>query len=123
MTPKEILEIDVQQNQPDYMTVPKAIGFINKMLSQGSKMVRQGDTLILFKNIGNSTAEFHSFSADKPTEYLKNMKKFSEMLKKMGFEFATTEYENPKLYKVFKICGFDATIEKTDNGYKALVRL
>ena len=123
MTPKEILEIDLERNQPDYMTLPKVIGFINKMTSQGAKMVRQGDTLMLFRNVGDSTAEFHSFSADKPNDYLKNMGKFANMLKQMGFEAAVTQYQNPKLSGMFKAAGFDASIQKTPNGYQAEVRL
>lgn len=123
MTPQEILKVDLERNQPDYMTFQKVMGFINKTISQGGKLVRQGDTLMLFRNIGNNTVEFHSFSADTPNEYLKNMGKFANMLKKMGFETAVTQYQNPKLSGMFKAAGFDASIQKTESGYQAEVRL
>ena len=123
MTPEEILAIDLKRNQPDYMTFQKSIGFINKTLKEGGKILRQGDTLMLFRNIGNNTVMFHSFSADKPANYLKNMAMFADMLKKMGFETAVTTYQNPKLSSMFKAAGFDATVIKTDDGYQAEVRL
>lgn len=123
MTPNEILKIDLERNQPDYMTLPKVIGFINKTISQGGKLVRQGDTLMLFRNIGNATVEFHSFSADSPSDYLKNMAKFADMLKRLGFETAVTQYQNPKLSGMFKAAGFEASITQTPDGYQAEVRL
>lgn len=123
MTPKEILAVDLERNQPSYMTMPKVIGFINKTISNGGKMVRQGNTLMLFRNVGDNTAEFHSFSADKPNEYLSNMAKFANMLKKMGFEYAVTQFQNPKLAGMFKAAGFDAAVEKTASGYTAKVSL
>jgi len=78
---------------------------------------------MLFKNVGNNTVLFHSFSADTPTKYLKNMVMFAEMLKKMGFEKAITTYTNPKLSSLFKAAGFDAVITETPDGYEAEVRL
>lgn len=123
MTPEQILEVDLQRNQPDYMTFQKSIGFINKTIKDGGKILRQGDTLMLFKNVGNDTVEFHSFSADNPTNYLKNMVLFAEMLKKMGFQKAITTYTNPKLSSLFKAAGFDAEITEISDGYKAEVRL
>lgn len=123
MTPEEILEIDLERNQPDYMTFQKSIGFINKTIKEGGKILRQGDTLMLFKNIGDNAVMFHSFSADTPTNYLKNMVLFAGMLKKMGFERAITTYTNPRLSSLFKAAGFDADIVQTPDGYEAEVRL
>lgn len=123
MTPKEILEVDVKRNQPDYMDLKKVITFINYTIKNGGKLVRQGDTLMLFRKVSEDTAEFHSFSADEPRVYLSNMAKFAQMLKKLGFDYAITQFQNPKQAGMFRAAGFDAEINKTDEGYEAKVRL
>ena len=123
MTPKEILEFDLARNQPDYMDLKKVFTFINYTIKNGGKLVREGNTLMLFKKVSDDTVEFHSFSADKPNVYLSNMAKFAAMLKKMGFEYAVTQFQNPKQSGMFKAAGFDAEITETDEGYQAKVRL
>jgi hypothetical protein len=123
MTPKEILEFDLERNQPDYMDLKKVITFINYTIKNGGKLIREGNTLMLFRKLDDDSVEFHSFSADKPTVYLSNMAKFAAMLKKMGFEYAVTQFQNPKQAGMFKAAGFEAEINKTSEGYEAKVRL
>ena len=123
MTPQEILEVDVKRNQPAYMDIKKVGSFINNTIQGGGKMVREGNTLMLFKKIDKDTVEFHSFSADEPRTYLSNMAKFAGMLKKMGFKYAVTQFQNPKQAGMFKAAGFDAEITQTDEGYEAKVEL
>ena len=122
MTPKEILEVDLK-NQPDYMDLKKVIMFINYTIKNGGKLVREGNTLMLFRKVAEDTAEFHSFSADKPNVYLANMAKFAGMLKKMGFTYAVTQFQNPKQSGMFKAAGFDAEITQTKDGFEAKVTL
>lgn len=123
MTLQELLEIDVKRNQPAYMDIKKVGSFINYTLNQGGKLVREGNTVILFKKLDDKTVEFHSFSADKPNVYLSNMAKFAKMFKKIGFEYAVTQFQNPKQAGMFKAAGFDAEITQTNEGYEAKVEL
>lgn len=123
MTPKEILEVDVKRNQPSYMDLKKVITFINYIIKNGGKLVREGNTLMLFRKLSEDSVEFHSFSADEPRVYLSNMAKFANLLKKLGFDFAVTQFQNPKQAGMFRAAGFDAEIEQTNEGYQAKVRL
>lgn len=123
MTPDEILKVDLERNQPAYMDMKKVITFINYTIKNKGKLVRQGNTLILFKKVADDTAEFHSYSADEPRIYLSNMIKFAAMLKKLGFDHAVTQFQNPKQAGLFKAAGFEAEINKTNEGYEAKVRL
>lgn len=121
MTPKEILAADGERRG---VSLSKMIGTVNMFLRKGGKLIQEGNTLIMFKNSGDNTAEFHPFHAGSAEEMVKNIIKFAEMLKKLGFEFMTTEYQNERFNSLFKSAKqYETEIVKTQKGYQATVRL
>jgi len=127
MTPAEILEVDAKRNHPPGTKAGNLMAIINEELRGNSKLVQQGNTLILFGNAGGvGNAEFHCFNADTPENLAKNVLKFFEMLQKLGYKTASTPYENAKisdLFKAFIAPKHEVKIDKKDGRYVAKVRL
>jgi hypothetical protein len=127
MTPDEILEVDAKRNYPPGTTAGNLRALINEEARNRSAIVQQGDTLITFKTAGgDENVEFHTFNAETAENLGKNVLKFFEMVKKMGYKTASTSYENPKISAIFeKIIAkkHKVNIDKQDGQYIAKVRL
>lgn len=92
-----ILEIDAKRNSQgkDAHELQKLID--DGIKNQDVKLVREGDTLIVYEKIGDSHAEFHCFNADTAENLVKNVSNFYNVLRKEGFKTAETDYNNPKI--------------------------
>ena len=125
MTPDEILTVDAQRNHPAGTVAGNLRAQINAEIRDGGQLVRQGDTLIVFKPLKNKTAEYHCFNADTPENLAKNVLAFWSMLIQLGFETARTSYENPKITELFRSFGRDYTVDikKRDGHFLATTDL
>ena len=126
MTPEEILKIDAERNQGG-IDVKNLIGYINSETKVGAHLVQQGDTLILFKTVKEGKAEFHTFNAGNAADLAKNVELFMQMLKKLKYKAAFTEYKNPLISKLFMTYGppkYKVNITELKSGdYRAEVTL
>ena len=127
MTPDQILEIDAKRNHPEGTSAGNLRAVINEQLRQKGHIIQQGNTLIVFSNAdGDKDVEYHCFNADTPENLTENVMKFFEMAKKLGYETATTPYQNPKvseLLKAYVAKRYDVRIAKTSDGFEAKARL
>ena len=127
MTPDQILEIDAERNHPEGTSAGNLRAVINEQLRQKGHIIQQGNTLIVFSNAdGDKDVEYHCFNADTPENLTENVMKFFEMAKKLGYETATTPYQNPKvseLLKAYVAKRYDVRIAKTSDGFEAKARL
>lgn len=127
MTPDQILEIDAKRNHPEGTSAGNLRAVINAQLRQKGHIIQQGNTLIVFSNAdGDKDVEYHCFNADTPENLTENVMKFFEMAKKLGYETATTPYQNPKvseLLKAYVAKRYDVRITKTSGGFEAKARL
>ena len=127
MTPDEILEIDAQRNHAPGTKAGNLRAMINEQLRNKGDLVQSGNTLIVFSNSdGDADVEYHCFNADTPPNLAKNVMKFFEMAKKLGYKTATTPYENPKVSDLFtQIVAktYKVDIKRKDGAYEAKVRL
>jgi hypothetical protein len=127
MTPDEILEIDAQRNHKPGTQVGNLRALINEQLRNKGDLVQSGNTLIVFSNSdGDSDVEFHCFNADTPPNLARNVIKFFEMAKKMGYKTATTPYSNPKVSELFKQLlpkEYKLDIRRKGDQFEAKVRL
>jgi hypothetical protein len=126
MTPEEILKIDAKRNH-DGIEVKSLIGYINHEIRSGAQLVQENDTLVLFKSVKDDKAEFHTFNAGSAADLAKNVELFLQMLKKMGYKAAYTEYESPLISKLFMTYNNDrykVNITKgEDSSFRAEVTL
>ena len=128
MTLDEILEIDAQRNHEPGTEAGHLRALINEQLRENkAEIVQSGNTLIVFSNSdGDADVEYHCFNADTPPNLAKNVMKFFEMAKKLGYKTATTPYENPKISDLFtQIVAkqYKVDIKRKDGHYEAKARL
>lgn len=126
MTPEQIIKYDVEHNQEN-MTLGEFVAQIsNEVENKNARLVREGNTLIVFKTVGKDSCEFHCINADTPNNLASNVLKFMELAKKLGFSKAFTPYKNPAvshLIKKFFTGKYKFHISETDNGFRAEVFL
>jgi len=92
-----ILEIDAKRN-PQGADAHKLKEVIEDGIKyNNAKLVREGDTLIVYEKIKDSHADFHCFNADTADNLVKNVSNFYNTLRKEGFKTAQTDYNNPKI--------------------------
>ena len=125
MTPDEILKIDAKRNHQD-TTAQDLVDIINQEIKVGAYVVREGETLILFKSTKKDRAEFHCFNADSAANLVKNVIGFFTLLRKLGYTYAETPYDNPRVSELIQqtVPAGRVRIEPTPDGrYLAEVTL
>lgn len=125
MTPNEILEIDVKRNHPEGTVVGNLIADINDELRMGGDLVQHGNTLIVYRGVGNGVVEHHSFNADTPMNLLQANKALWRMLKKAKATTARTTYQNPKINDLLDLARdeFNITVTQEGDVFTAEVKL
>lgn len=117
-TIEEILRLDTQRHYPPGTEVGQVFASFNQHMAEGADVVRQGDSLIVFKAIAPGVIEHHSFNADSSKNLLDFHKKFWRMLEKAGASMAVTTYENPKINDLINSVKdeFNVSIIENDDG-------
>lgn len=124
MTSEEIIAYDLK-NTKSKEPLNKVIAGLNQAMQEGVKVMRQGDTLMVFKKQTNDVVEFHTFNAAPPEELVANVKKLMQLFKKLGFKKAYTTYTNPAITKLFEANqdSYPVQISSQNGQYKAEVSL
>jgi len=125
MTPNEILKIDAKRNHKD-MSAKDLIDIINREIGLGAHVVREGETLMIFKSTEKDRAEFHCFNADSAANLVKNVMALFVLLRKLGYTYAETPYDNPRVSELIQqtVSAEQVSIKPTSDGrYLAEVTL
>lgn len=124
MNATEILKYDIANNHPpeDRALVTR---IIDNELNSGASVVREGNTIFIFKKINPETIEAHSFNADTAEKLVKNIKAFLKLCKKMGFKYVQTDFEDPKMARLLASFRpeYNVKTKRIDHGYRALVEV
>lgn len=94
MTKNEILVIDQAKNHSE-KSFDQYMAEYTAMLRQGFTEIQWNNTLILYKPLNSTDMLFHTFNADTPYTYSKNMLLWMLTLK--GYHRVITKLANPKL--------------------------
>lgn len=118
MTLDELIREDVKRHYPPETDVREVFTMFNKEIKGGAQVVRQGDSIIVYKPIEKGVIEHHSFNADSTQNLVDLHKKFWRMLAKAGVKMATTTYDNPKISDLINAVKneFNVSITKNKNG-------
>jgi len=124
MTPREIVQIDLQKTGVD-IPLNRVMAGLNQMTERGAKLLQEGNTLFLLTMKNKDTAEFHLFNADNPNQLVQNVEKFAKLVKQLGFKKMVTDFDNPKLAGLFnRYQGeFKTKVTQKDDKYIAEVTL
>ena len=95
---RQILSEDLAKNYAGFaMTVDAYFNGLMNSPKTGNFVVRQGDTLILTKQIENNGIEFHCINGERAKDLVINVQKYLDDLKDQGFDYAVTFYDNPRI--------------------------
>lgn len=124
MTATEILKYDFANNHPG-VEEQILVDMVADDINSGSTVVRQGNTIFIFKKVNPTTIEAHSFNADPADTLVKNIKAFLKFCKKMGFKYVRTEFDNPKMARLIASFRpeYDVKLNRIEDGYRALVEV
>ena len=123
MKPSEIVAIDAKRNKEN-TSFEDNVNALKAMIAAGAQVLKEGDTLFAFLSHKERSVEIHSFNAAPTNIFIENIKKFLELLKKLGAKEAWTEFDNPKLGNVLKQLEPDFKVKFTKNKrYMAKVSL
>lgn len=118
MTLEELLAEDTKRHYPRGTEVGEVFSYFNDQVRAGGEVIRQGNSVIVFRPIAEGVVEHHSFNADSTQNLVDFHKKFWRMLDKAGAKMATTTYENPKISKLINSVAneFNVSIIENDDG-------
>lgn len=124
MTATEILKYDFANNHPG-TDEQLLVRIVDHEINSGATVVREGNTLFIFKKVTPTTIEAHSFNADPAETLVKNIKAFLKFCKKMGFKYVRTDFEDPKMARLLASFRpeYNVKTKRTDYGYRALVEV
>jgi hypothetical protein len=126
MTPEQIIKYDAEHNQEGFTAESLAQRIKEEISNENAHLVREGDTLIIFKRVQDGSCEFHCFNADTPQNLAQNVLRFLYFVKKIGFYKAFTPYKNPAvshLMQKFLTGKYQFNITKSGDGFVAEVNL
>lgn len=124
MTATEILKYDFANNHPG-VDQQRLANMIGSDINSGSTVVREGNTLFIFKKVTPTTIEMHTFNADPAEKFVKNVKAFLKFCKKMGFKNVRTDFADPKMLRLLAAFRpeYEVQTKRIDGGYRALVEV
>jgi hypothetical protein len=117
LTFSELLKTDCIKNHSDIeLSFDQAVNIILEAVVKGQTLHRFGNTMFLCKPHSTTGLEFHSINADKGEQLLENFKQLMEKVKSLGYAYATTFYDNPRISELLKNSGHDIEIKRLDQG-------
>lgn len=124
---RQILSEDLAKNYAGFaVTVDAYFDGLMNSPKTGNFVVRQGDTLILTKQIENNGIEFHCINGERAKDLVANVQKYLDDLKAQGFDYAVTFYDNPRINELIAQLTHPSEIVKIDDGlfrtYQATMR-
>lgn len=103
MSVQDIIKADVERAGGDF---PRAyIALSQKMRQEKTRILREGNSLLIYNILSPGVAEVHLASTDGPKELMKAVKSFYESMKKLGFKQAKTSSNNPQIPKLLSSAG------------------
>lgn len=67
------------------------------------RVMRANNTLFIYNNNKNGSADITMETADSPRELVNSIKQFCDAMKVAGFKFGTFDIENPQIIKAIKM--------------------
>jgi len=109
-TAQDIIRQDVERTGGDFNRTYAAL----QQGVSGNKMrvMRSGNTLLIYTIKGPGQAEIHIATIDNPREVVDNVKKLYQAMLKAGFKKATSTVTNPTMTKVLDQAGIKYRVQQ-----------
>jgi hypothetical protein len=107
---QDIIRAEIEQSGGDFN---KVFSSLAKKIKDGkTRILRSGNSLLIYNILGPGIAEVHISTLDKPKELVKAVKEFYESMKIAGFKKAITKTENPLIGKVLSMAGVPVKVRQ-----------
>lgn len=95
---QDIIKADVERSGGDFEKVYTMLS--NAIEAGKTRIMRHGNTLMIYHIISPGEAEVHISTTDDPKQLVEAVKQFYESLKKIGFKKAVSRTDNPQIGKL-----------------------
>ena len=112
MTPQDIVKRsrEVKESGADWKKMYAALA---QMVEDGThRIMRSGDSLFLYRLIGEGEAQMFIISAEPYKELLRSMKNFAKAMDKAGFTKVYGETHDINIIRLVERMGYPMTVEK-----------
>ena len=130
MSIEEILKNDLKNNYPEgSITLDEYAQMLQDDLNSGWKLYREGNLLVVYKDLGNGSVEIHVINGGyKTEEMVQRVFKVFMQLRQDGFKEIEIPYDKKQLASIIStVPVFPVSTEKVDEGegrtYLTKVRL
>jgi len=123
MKTQDIIRQDMQQhgigNMAEKFLQGLAVGLQKKELG----ILRESETVVIFKSSGDHALEFHVYTADSPIALTRAFKKFYAYAKNGGVEFLESKTDNINIVKLAQSAGIPVKAYKLGSGYQVEIEV
>ena len=85
------------------------------------RVMRSGNTLFSYYNLGNGKADVSMDTAATPQELVKDVKEFAKAMKIAKFHTGRFQMTNPQIERVIKMAGLQYKLQPSPSGQMAVV--
>jgi hypothetical protein len=120
MTTQEIIAKSVGRTGQDPQKVHAAMTQL-ATTDPKFRIMRSGNTLFSYYNLGNGTVDVAMDTAATPRELVKDVKEFAKAMKVAKFRQGRFSMNNPQIEKVLKMAGLQYKLMPLPNGMMSAV--
>jgi hypothetical protein len=107
---RDILKADVEKTGGDFIEVySKLVGMVQ---SGKTRIMRSGNSLLIYNILSPGTAEVHISTIDKPKELINAVKEFYQAMTKAGFKSMVSTTNNSEISRVLSSAGIPIRVSQ-----------
>jgi hypothetical protein len=108
--PRDIIKADVEKSGGDFNEVYSKL--VASTQSGKTRLMRSGNTLLIYNILSPGVAEVHISTMDKPKDLIKAVKEFYEAMTKSGFKSAVTTTDSSEISRVLSAAGVPVRVSQ-----------
>jgi len=99
------------------------VGLANGIKEKSLGLLKENDTVLIFKSVDEKTLEVHVLSADSPPQMKDALAKFYQHFKSAGIEQLESYTQTPAMIRILQQAGIPVQFEKQGSRYKIEVEV
>ena len=99
------------------------VGLANGIKEKSLGLLKENDTVLIFKSVDEKTLEVHVLSADSPPQMKDALAKFYQHFKSAGIERLESYTQTPAMIRILQQAGIPVQFEKQGSRYKIEVEV
>lgn len=117
----EIIRQDVERTGGDFDEV--YAGLEKGIESGETRILRHGNTLLIYNILSRGVAEIHLATLDNPRDMMEAFQNFYHAFKVAGFTKLVSEVEDPQLIRLIEMAKIPVQAHQTESGYQITIEV